>query len=87
MMQLLQIDRVEDEMIWTVINMRWVGLLFLLPRMETSSFSGPKPGVPSGAPRECYSKPRFHTCPELTNLIILNCYCCDWYIELYSIFI
>ena len=42
MMQLLQIDRVEDEMIWTVINMRWVGLLFLLPRMETSSFSGPK---------------------------------------------
>ena len=48
MMQLLQIDRVEDEMIWTVINMRWAGLLFLLPRMETSSFSGPKPGVPSG---------------------------------------
>jgi hypothetical protein len=62
MMQLLQIDRVEDEMIWTVINMRWVGLLFLLPRMETSSFSGPKPGVPSGAPRECYSKPRFWVC-------------------------
>ena len=38
MMQLLQIDRVEDEMIWTVIYMRWVGCS-LSSSQDVKSFS------------------------------------------------